>query len=242
MKNLTVLEALERKRNVDSRAYRTFDRGTEVHTYRISTGQGQPATSRERRVRKERRRRRWTWATDTIRKNEIRLASCETFKYRTCVCLWRWSLYVRKVTRVGPILSLWAIISSPFAAPFLALGTTRRHRLGFGDELLRDAKASRLTLPGKNKEKRIPGIRNAILGMRANSLDTAYSPLEKRGYRDLLASRRRPPFPGDEGDQELVPIESGVRSSCLASKEWLYHIVKYQSTVLSCVVQCFLSI
>lgn len=54
-KYLSVFAQRKEKRRL---SYRTFDRGTEVSAYRISTGQGQPAMSHEKRVRKKRRQRR----------------------------------------------------------------------------------------------------------------------------------------------------------------------------------------
>lgn len=135
------------------------------------------------------------------------------------------------------------IISSPLAASFPALlGTTRRRRLWFGDELLGDAKASRSTLKG------IKWNVSPECGMRFSECE------QTRSIRPTIRSRREgieicsrvadddPPFPPVTRVARLVPIESGFRSSCLASKEYLYHIVKYQLTVLNCVVQCFLSI
>lgn len=51
------------------------------------------------------------------------------------------------------------------------------------------------------------------------------------------------PSSGDKdghGSARADKVGFGARVSL--QKEWLYHIVKYQSTVLNCVVQCFLSI
>lgn len=48
------------------------------------------------------------------------------------------------------------------------------------------------------------------------------------------------------GDKDAPRLRSsrqvGFGARVSLQKEWLYHIVKYQSTVLNCVVQCFLSI
>lgn len=91
--------------------------------------------------------------------------------------------------------------------PLFSLGTTRTSLVGFGPADCPETRKRRVRRYRVWKEKkRTPGTRNAILGMRANSLDTAYSPLEKRKRRDRVSrfareSQTTPSSPGDEGDQ-----------------------------------------
>jgi len=179
MKNLAILEVLERKRNINSCAYRTFDRETEVSTYQISTGQGQPATSHERRVRKERRR--WWWISDRKRKPVLEIAN---MRKRNSPSLVRdiWVSYAHLYMTMTAICeesdarsipSRWTIEcrdegnGSSHIHPtdhlklarclLSLLGTTRRRRLGFSGELLEDI----FGVIFGYKEKRIPGTRNA---------------------------------------------------------------------------------